>query len=29
MIVLDDDRNLLGLLCLDKNRTAFCEAPSS
>ena len=25
VIVLDDDRNLLGLLCLNKNRTGFCE----
>jgi CBS domain-containing protein len=25
VIVLDDERNLLGLLCLNKNRTGFCS----
>jgi hypothetical protein len=25
VVVLDDDRNLLGLLCLDKSRTHFCR----
>lgn len=26
VIVLDDDRNLLGLLCLNTSRTGFCES---
>ena len=26
VIVLDDDNNLLGLLCLNKSRTRFCQA---
>ncbi len=25
VVVLDDDQNLLGLLCLDKTRTHFCR----
>lgn len=25
IVVLDEDRNLLGLLCLDKTRTHFCR----
>ena len=25
VIVLDDDRNLLGLLCLNQSRTGFCS----
>jgi CBS domain-containing protein len=29
VIVLDDDRNLLGLLCLKQNRTGFCQTPGS
>jgi len=29
VIVLDDDRNLLGLLCLNQARSGFCRAPSS
>jgi CBS domain-containing protein len=30
VIVLDDDRNLLGLLCLNPSRTGFCTGePSS
>jgi hypothetical protein len=28
VIVLDDDRNLLGLLCLNAKRTGFCQTPS-
>ena len=26
VIVLDDDRNLLGLLCLNQSRTGFCQS---
>jgi CBS domain-containing protein len=26
VIVLDDERNLLGLLCLNQSRTGFCRA---
>lgn len=29
VIVLDDDQNLLGLLCLNQARTGFCRAPGS
>jgi CBS domain-containing protein len=29
VIVLDDDHNLLGLLCLNRGRTGFCRAPGS
>jgi CBS domain-containing protein len=29
VIVLDDESNLLGLLCLDPSRTRFCQTPSS
>jgi CBS-domain-containing membrane protein len=29
VIVLDDDRNLLGLLCLNQSRTGFCGAPET
>ena len=29
VIVLDDDENLLGLLCLNKSRTGFCQTPKS
>ena len=28
LIVLDDDDNLLGLLCLNQSRTGFCQTPS-
>ena len=28
VVVLDDDQNLLGLLCLDKTRTHFCRKSS-
>jgi CBS domain-containing protein len=28
VVVLDDDSNLLGLLCLNPNRTGFCGTPS-
>lgn len=28
VIVLDDDRNLLGLLCLNTSRTGFCGTPA-
>ena len=29
VIVLDDDHNLLGLLCLNQSRTGFCQTPGS
>jgi CBS domain-containing protein len=29
VIVLDDDRNLLGLLCLNQGRTGFCGVPET
>ena len=29
VIVLDDDRNLLGLLCLNARRTRFCGMPET
>lgn len=29
VIVLDDDNNLLGLLCLKANRTGFCQTEGS
>jgi hypothetical protein len=29
VIVLDDDGNLLGLLCLDATRTRFCQGPTA
>jgi hypothetical protein len=29
VIVLDDDRNLLGLLCLNPTRTGFCGVPDT
>jgi CBS domain-containing protein len=29
VIVLDDDQNLLGLLCLNPSRTGFCGVPES
>jgi CBS domain-containing protein len=29
VIVLDDDHNLLGLLCLNQSRTRFCQTPGS
>jgi CBS domain-containing protein len=29
VIVLDDDRNLLGLLCLNQSRTRFCGVPET
>jgi CBS domain-containing protein len=28
VIVVDDEGNLLGLLCLDATRTRFCQTPS-
>ena len=28
VIVLDDDRNLLGLLCLNRDRSGFCGSPA-
>ena len=29
VIVLDDDRNLLGLLCLNQSRSGFCGVPET
>jgi CBS domain-containing protein len=29
VIVLDDENNLLGLLCLNPSRTGFCRTPGS
>jgi CBS domain-containing protein len=29
VVVLDDDHNLLGLLCLNARRTGFCQTPGS
>ena len=29
VIVLDEDANLLGLLCLDSSRTRFCRTPGT
>lgn len=29
VIVLDDEDNLLGLLCLNPSRTGFCQTPGS
>jgi hypothetical protein len=29
VIVLDDDQNLLGLLCLNQSRTGFCGVPET
>jgi hypothetical protein len=29
VIVLDEDDNLLGLLCLNPSRTGFCQTPDA
>jgi CBS domain-containing protein len=29
VIVVDEERNLLGLLCLNQSRTAFCRTPDT